>query len=262
MEELGILSQIKTNVLLRHFEPITLEEMKEFALQDRSETKFVMNTATFFEILMELSENYRVLEIGRKRKNAYQTLYFDSTDMEMYRNHHNGLLNRYKIRIREYLETSHCFFEIKFKDNKRKTIKKRISTQLVPLHINQKIHEFISENSRIMPDTLVPVLWNRYDRITMVSKNNIERVTFDMNLEFSDFHREKSAALPGIIIAEVKQKAFSNKSDLVKLMHKLSVPNEGFSKYCIGVASLFPDVKKNNFKRKLMLVNKLSGSIC
>ena len=43
--------------------------------------------------------------------------------------HQNKKLNRYKIRQREYLISDISFFEIKFKSNKGRTIKKRIKTK-------------------------------------------------------------------------------------------------------------------------------------
>lgn len=248
--------------MLRQYDPIALEEMNAFALLNRTETKFVMHTDTFLEVLGELSDDYMILEIENKRRNSYRTMYFDSPDLEMYKNHHNGILNRYKIRIREYLNSGQPFLEIKFKDNRRKTIKKRIKTLKVSQDMNPEISSFIESNSSVSPAALKPVLWNKYKRVTMVSKTNVERLTFDMNLEFSDSNYGKSTGLPGIVIAEVKQDAFSNKSDFVKLMQEKSIKNQGFSKYCIGITYLYSNVKKNNFKQKLMYVDKLSRSIC
>ncbi len=41
-------------------------------------------------------------------------------------------------------------------------------------------------------------------------------------------------------------------------MHQHCVRSTGFSKYCMGVSLLYPDVKHNNFKAKQRLVARLT----
>lgn len=41
--------------------------------------------------------------------------------MTFYHDHHNGKLNRFKIRQREYMDTKTSFLEVKFKNNQRRT---------------------------------------------------------------------------------------------------------------------------------------------
>jgi hypothetical protein len=36
---------------------------------------------------------------------------------------------------------------------------------------------------------------------------------------------------------------------------------EGISKYCLGVALLYPGMKQNNFKRKLLKIKKLHNEL-
>ena len=42
-------------------------------------------------------------------------------------------------------------------------------------------------------------------------------------------------------------------------MRALGIRSTGFSKYCIGIALLYPQVKHNNFKPILRLLDKLTG---
>ena len=65
-------------------------------------------------------------------------------------------------------------------------------------------------------------------------------------------------ALPHLAIIEVKQDSFSPQSDVARLLRRYSVRPTGFSKYCIGSSLLYPELKQNNFKSKLRLVEKLA----
>ncbi|MEZ4517392.1 MAG: hypothetical protein R3C44_11370 [Chloroflexota bacterium] len=83
-----------------------------------------------------------------------------------------------------------------------------------------------------------------------------ERVTIDLNLRFE--HAGQATALPGIVIAEVKQERVNFQSPFTRLMRTHGVRPTGFSKYCVGVSKLHAnEVKHNNFKPSLRKVDKL-----
>jgi hypothetical protein len=102
-------------------------------------------------------------------------------------------------------------------------------------------------------------LWNTFSRITLVSNRYQERLTIDMDLQFSTENQQ--VALPGIVIAEVKQDRLSAKSHFIQLMREIGIRSTGFSKYCIGVSMLYEGVKKNTLKPKLLMVKKLQMSV-
>src|SRR4051812_12077582 len=112
--------------ILREFSPITLEEMDEVKLQDRTDTKFVFAAKLLPSILEKLSKDCKVLEVNGIRLSRYETLYYDTDDFLLYNMHQNRRANRYKIRTRKYVESDLNFFEIKFKNNKGRTIKERV----------------------------------------------------------------------------------------------------------------------------------------
>lgn len=99
--------------LLARFRPISLPEMDSVALLNRTDTKFLLNTTQLSAALSELSDAYRILEIDANRLNQYQTIYFDTPDYALYRRHHDGALNRYKVRSRAYVDTQLAFLEVK-----------------------------------------------------------------------------------------------------------------------------------------------------
>ena len=87
------------------FDPISLAQMDEVALLDRTDTKYVMNEGQLFTALISLTGYYQILDINGIRLNHYRTLYFDTTNFALYLRHHADGRNRYKVRSREYVDT-------------------------------------------------------------------------------------------------------------------------------------------------------------
>lgn len=241
--------------LLSRFDPISLAQMNEVALQNRLDTKYVLTVRQLYEALTSLTEPYRVLDIGGIRLNQYRTLYFDTADFALYLRHHAGGRNRYKVRSRKYLDTSQSFLEVKRKTDQNRTIKNRIQTPGLVTHFTPITSNFVEAHFPHNPQWLEPKLWNNFFRITLVSKHRQERLTLDLNLQFcNDRH---TVTLPGIAVAEVKQIEVNHNSDFIRQMRAMNIHPTGFSKYCIGVSMLYQNVKHNNFKPKLRLVSKL-----
>lgn len=254
----GKFKQVITHVegSLAQFDPISLAEMENVALLNRTDTKYVMRIGQFYHVLERITSQYRVLETAQTRLNNYQTLYFDTHDFAFYQQHHNGLRSRYKVRVREYVDSDLAFWEVKRKTNQERTIKSRLQTPELVTNIDDKrIDEFVDAHTPIDAQELEPKLWNKFLRITLVSKHRPERLTLDLNLEFGC--ENGYVALPGIVIAEIKQERSSRHSDFIWQMRQLGMQPTRFSKYCAGVYMLYDNVKINNFKTRMRLVEKL-----
>jgi hypothetical protein len=241
--------------LLARFEPISLAEMDAVALLNRTDTKYVMRVSQLQSVLRAIVDLYQVLDINHVRLNHYQTLYFDTPDFELYRQHHDGAGSRYKVRSREYVESALAFFEIKHKTNQGRTVKSRFRTLDVLTQIDWQADQFVSTHTPIKGQDLEPKLWNRFQRLTLVSKYRPERLTLDLNLEFG--WGDAYVALPGIAVAEVKQEHFSRHSDFIQHMQRLGIRSSQFSKYCAGIYLLYDNIKINNFKMRMRQVDKL-----
>jgi hypothetical protein len=241
--------------LLRRFEPISLAQMGDVALLDRTDIKYVINVGQLYCALTALTEHYWVLDVDGVRLNHYQTLYFDTADFAMYMHHHAGRRNRYKVRSRKYVDTDQSFLEVKFKTNKARTIKRRVQTPGLVTRFTPETDDFMNAHFPLDTQFLEPKLWIDFSRITLVSKYHRERLTLDLNLRFCSGGR--TVALPAVAIAEVKQDNVNRNSAFVRQMRAAKVHPTGFSKYCIGVSMLYQNVKHNNFKPGLRLVNKL-----
>jgi hypothetical protein len=237
--------------ILQQFEPITLKEMEGVKLMNRTDTKFIFNISNYETIMNEIREHYRVLEVEGQRISRYETLYYDTKGFTLYNEHHKGKLNRYKIRHRTYVESKIGFLEVKFKNNKGRTIKTRISKHDVPLAWEGESENFLNTTLPFSPNSLVPVIWINYSRLTLVNKKSPERLTIDLGLEF--VKDEKSQQLNRLVIAEVKQEK-RQASPFMNVMKKYHIREGSISKYCMGIAFTCDNVKKNNFKSKLQTI--------
>lgn len=242
---------------LATFDPISLGEMDAVALLSRTDTKFLLRTGQLIEALPLLSQHYRVLEIEGERLSPYHTLYFDTPEFELFRWHHAGGRNRYKVRSRRYVQTNVSFFEVKHKVNRFQTVKERIPTHDLVTRLTPEAARFLRERMPSDSERLQPKLWNLYARITLVNRFVTERVTLDLDLRFSS--ADRAFELPGVITAEVKQNGRPQRTTFVQLMRRLGIREGGFSKYCVGVSLLYPHVKHNNFLQQLRTLTALAG---
>ena len=201
------------------FKKITLEEMNAVSLMKRTDTKYIVNVNFLAPILEDLQKEYQVLEIDNRRIMNYSSVYFDTPEFKFYFDHHNGKVNRTKIRQRKYVDSELTFLEIKQKNGKGETNKSRIKIPDFELDLSIKSKEFISEVTGQKFD-LQPSLWNHFKRITLVNLKDNERVTIDLHLTYSIDDVEKS--YENIVVIEVKQHKFDRKSMIVKTLKTVS----------------------------------------
>lgn len=251
----------KAEKILDIFEPITLKEMDGVKLMRRIDTKFVFDARKIEAILKEASKNYRVLEINEGRSHKYETTYYDTMGYAMYIRHHNGLLNRYKVRSRKYLVSDIEFLEVKFKNNKGETVKTRVKHALADPLANAKNKEFLTTETPYNVDELQPVLTNYFSRITLVHHTIPERVTLDLNLSFHNIQGGNMKMVPGICVAEVKRELGTRSSEIVGILKRNQVYPMGFSKYCIGTALVNKDIKANRFKPRFNRMRRFEHSL-
>lgn len=245
--------------VLSEFSPITLSEMNGVSLMKRSDTKFVFPVSALPNVLRAVSSVYRVLEIDEERVFHYANMYFDTADQLLYRQHHNGRLNRYKIRSRRYVESQQSFFEVKHKLNGKRTQKERIPYNDNMAIINSEARALVCNTTDINPALLQPSLGVSYARMTFVCTERCERVTIDTALRFEAGTRQEQ--LSRLVIAEVKQEHKSRNSAFIQLMQEHRFAPLSVSKYCIGIVLTHTDVKHNRFKPKLRTLRKVCYGI-
>ncbi len=241
------------NQILNTYSSININNIRAYNLLDRLDTKYIFNINQLENILIQLKPFYDCFVINGNLISKYNTLYYDYKDLNFYYQHHNGKLNRYKVRYRNYVESNIGFMEIKLKTNKNRTIKTRLQSLLNDKFSHEQ-NNFFSQNKIENPNKLKPQIWINYSRICLVSKSGVERVTLDINYEAN--YLKTNVTLNNIIFAEVKR-IEKNNSPFINLVRSLNITEVGISKYCLGMALTNRSIKTNNFKENLRIINKI-----
>ena len=240
--------------IVADFLPISLDEMDDVKLMSRTDTKFAFNANKMPLLLQKLLPFYRVLAIDGELIHDYKSLYYDTDNRKFYLDHHNGRVNRNKIRFREYVGSKLTFLEIKRKNNKGKTIKKRMKVNAISNELSEKQQNYI-EKTIGRPMEVNAKQWINFSRITFVHKTQKERLTMDVNLTFEN--ENEKGDMKHIVIAEVKQERMSRSSDFMRIAKEMHILPIRISKYCLTTLALNPELKKNRFKEKVLFINKL-----
>lgn len=247
--------------------------MESVKLMNRIDTKYAVPLSLLPAILEAAMADYYVQEIDGKRIATYDTMYYDTESLDMYIRHHDRQLVRQKIRVRQYVDSRLTFLEIKRKNNKGRTKKKRIVvpdfaiTAETPSVLKHKrradeevtVESFINTKSRYRWSDISPHLWTKFQRITLVNKAKTERLTIDMNLVWENVVSGESKTFPELVIIELKRDG-NVASRMTDIMLSLRVKPLKISKYCIGTALTTPGLKRNRFKKKIRSIVKLLNS--
>lgn len=243
--------------IISAFSPISLDQMDDVKLMSRIDTKFTFKANKMPLLLKKLTPFYRVLEINGKHIHDYKSLYYDTDERKFYLDHHNQRVNRNKIRFREYVGSNLTFLEVKLKNNKGKTIKKRMKVNTISNQLSDQQQEYIKKIIG-KPLDVDAKHWINFSRITFVHKKAKERLTMDINLTFED--KKSNGDLKHIVIAEVKQERMSRSSDFMRIAKEMHILPMRISKYCMSTLKLNPHLKMNRFKEKVLFINKLKSA--
>ena len=251
--------------LLARFRPISLAKLNAgSAMLERLDNKYVVHLSVLQHIAEFLSAHFDILEIEGKRAFTYETCYFDDAQHTSYFEHHQGRRQRCKIRVRKYADAQSCFVEVKLKDKRDHTIKKRLEyptdkyrtlDERAMAHIQRSYSDIYG---REFVAALKPVLDVSYRRITLVAKKGGERITIDSGLVFSG--DDRSCVIDAsLFIVEIKSANGNGIAD--KVLRRLHQhPTGGCSKYCLGTALLQLVNKYNKFLPALRKVGTIRGT--
>lgn len=223
------------------------------SLMDRVDNKFLSTYEDALGLLNRLASNYSILEMADKRLFTYQNTYFDSPSFDYYLQHHNGRLNRHKIRYRRYAETDTEYLEVKFKTNKRRTIKERIQLDSSRDVLCDQSRDFVQQR---LPshetERLGPSLHINYQRATLMSEDGEERITFDFDIRFASNDPSKQQRLQNLVIIENKRAGHVTHTEFLRMAREMHLKKSSFSKYCIGCCLTEPGRLKMNLFKPLL----------
>jgi hypothetical protein len=233
---------------LAGFEEITLEDLRnsDAQLQSRRERKFLMTFRQCVNLVSGLTGSYMALDIEHSRVGRYETRYYDTESFMTYFHHHNGKGHRFKLRFRHYCSTDRTFLEVKERLNTGRTVKKRLETKGALELAAKGPATFLESAFPYDFREFHPVLTTGYNRVTLVSKDCRERITFDTGLSFCN--TETFFSFPGVVVGEIKYDRSLFMSPALAGLKTLGIRKTRFSKYCIGVSLIYTGQKQNEFK--------------
>jgi hypothetical protein len=247
---------------LDQFDTHSLMNLDHSTLMDRVDSKFVVAAELLPYLLQESRGDYSLLSVDGVRQSDYLNVYFDTDDFSYYLMHHNGKLNRTKVRHRHYVDTGTAFLEIKVKTNKGRTIKTRREANLDANLAISEHADFLSQYGVDQTNKLLPSQIVGYQRICLSSERLGERVTLDTSANFVAADSGIKVALDDVVIIEVKQRRIDRQSPFYRLLRAFNLRPQSFSKYCAGVSLTMQNkVKTNRFQRDINKVAKISNSI-
>jgi VTC domain len=244
------------------FSPISLGQLNnKAAMLERLDNKYVARQGVLSQALADLAKHFDVLEIDGKRSFIYETCYFDDAHLHGYHDHHQGRRKRCKVRVRRYTDAALCFVEVKLKDKRGITVKKRlkVSPESYGVLGSEALAHIETSYSGLYGEAFVhhlqPVIEMRYRRITLVAKEGGERLTIDGGIAFENggVCRHTDA---DVFIVEAKSANGNGLADrILRRLHQHPTPS--CSKYCVGMAALNLVGRHNKFLPALRKLNAL-----
>ena len=164
----------------------------------------------------------------------------DTEDYLFYNQHQDKKVkSRTKVRTREYVDSGIAFFEYKQKQGK--------SIRKFRYQFDLKNHGKMDKESKRFfqglymsfydgqkTPTITPASRTHYNRLTLCSKDNSERVTIDFNIELENLRGSGKKKLENMVIIE--SKATSKNCLSHKIMAKHGIEQaKGCSKYCMSL---------------------------
>ncbi len=234
--------------------PVSLAQLDEAQLHDREESKVILGVSDVPEALIRLHDEYFILDHEGERLQGYRNEYFDSAELRNYHEHHNQKGRRFKLRYRTYLNSGVTYFEVKKNVNGR-TVKERRRSRPPEGRLWPQDALFFFKQTGQPPSCLVPSLEVDYRRILLVKQDFTERVTIDLDLSFRS--AEGATETPGLAICEFKQPKLDLRSPAMIAMNRRP---QNFSKYCMGLASCDPTLRRNRFKKVFRNLDALDAA--
>ena len=238
------------NLPLDHLQSVALAELNsEAALLTRKDRKYLVPLALARRLIEE--NDVRVLEIDGRRTFRYESVYFDTPDRVSYLAAAHKRRRRFKVRTRSYLDSGICSLEVKTREHRGLTEKRRLPYDVERrASLTSEALRFIDGFEQIAPLSrqLEPVLVTRYERTTLLTGDSRSRITIDTNLEI-EAADGSSITLPEMAVVETKTPGRPCAVDHY-LWEQHQRPTR-ISKYCTGLAALTPGLPANKWNRVL-----------
>jgi hypothetical protein len=240
---------------VRHLPAIGLEELNAAAaLQTRVDRKYVVPAGQARQILATFKADVRVLEMDGTRSFAYDSVYFDTPQLDSYLLAARGRRRRYKIRTRTYVDSAVSFLEVKTEGGREATVKERIPYSIADRdrmtaegldYVNETLAAAIGD---IPAGPLGPMIGTCYERTTLYLPGSGSRATLDSAVTWQR-PRRRAWLLEGAVVLETKSGSAAGPLD--RHLWANGIRPSRISKFATGMAALCPELPANRWHRTL-----------
>ncbi len=247
-EALSDIEKINIKDLIKRKDPLS---------KARKEYKFLIPIKLLPKIIETLKDDFFCSSHDEGVFFSYTSTYFDTPTLSFFNDHRCSKPNRIKVRIREYKSgVKNAFVECKkkrkgiYSEKDREKIGKNPTTEwskevLGADCITKNLGKYSS-----FKDNLCQTMYIEYKRIFLVAKDLSSRITIDFEVKCTDKSDKSAEIIPEHCIFEIKQEGIPKKIMQI-LRRTYKIRRTGFSKYCISMCTLNPNVKKNKWKQIL-----------
>lgn len=232
---------------------VSLEELNgAAALQTRMDRKYIVGAHLAADAIESFDAEVRVLEMLGQRSFTYDSVYFDTPNLDSYLLAAHGRRRRYKIRTRTYVDSGISFLEVKTEGARAATVKERIPYALSDSHHLTPeglayINDTLACSIGCMPSgALKPVIETRYRRITLYLPESESRATIDLGVTWRK-PGGQAHELDGAVIIETKSGHAAGALD--RHLWAFGIRPSRISKFATGMAALDPTLPANRWHR-------------
>lgn len=228
----------------------------EFNLQTRTDRKYLISKRQLENIIKLTESDFSVVSDSGKLISQYESVYFDTPDLELHKLAAVGRRRRFKLRTRTYVESEITFLELKVRNSRSQTNKIRLDIPFEQRYSDPDAYQLWIENELATHDISGPTAYASslsvsFHRSTLVSLTEASRVTIDTALKFNDISAFNS---PNWIILETK--SAGQPSHLDRTLWRAGIRPGKVSKYGVGIALLNPATPRNKWNRTIRMAFK------
>lgn len=232
---------------------LSLDEVNQAAaLQTRVDRKYIVQPHTWDLVLDSLARAPAVVEIDGRRSFRYSSTYFDTPELDSYRDAARTRPRRYKVRTRHYLDTGASAVEVKVRSLAGTTSKTRLwldaDVSATSGTLPAAAVAFVADVDLVGDSVheLAAVLTTSYERVTLVTGD--ARVTIDRNVAATDAYGDHMN-YADLLVVETKSAGRAGAMD--RALWANGTRPARISKYCTSLAALRPEIPSNRWSRTL-----------
>jgi VTC domain len=224
----------------------------------RLDRKYLLPESVIEALLVVDPNGWKLDRVSGFASQRYETLYFDTAELQFFHSARGKHPLRSKVRLRRYLETDDRFLEVKRRNARGETTKVRTLWQgSLAAHT-----EFLRESLGAFPpmvEELQPVVLTAYQRVAY-RLGDLGRMTIDNSLRFGS-HAGAShylldpLSLPSSEAQYAEQVIVETKSvdegptPIDRILWNFGYRPQPLSKYALAIATFHPELPLNRWAR-------------